>query len=481
MTTKKNNRSREQQAIEQYVCWALDFPSDAVFLRHAYHGSGGFKTGDYLVPHPRETQAKYDRRRFMAYYTNYVRPCVDSFVNPIFKKRPVREYKPNAYFDGFLKNVDSGGSKIDAWMKNAALKARLYGGILAVMDNFPAGNSSQEDAIKNRRYPYLYLVRPEQITDWAVDRFGNLSKVSYKLSYTDIVNGNKVTRTDAWTWTAETWTCDNKDGHTEGENRIHHIPVVPLYGALREDASDGLDVFVQDGQAASLLFPQSAYYQIARCNLAVFNACSELRERNRNQAFSILAYPIKEGDDYVTAQELSAGTSNMLLYAGEAGQPAWLDPASTPSDVLINEIAQIVQEIYRMAERANVTGVQTQTSGLSKEWDNNAGNQTIAGFANSMEEFESCIAELFGLYVGADLEFTVSYNRDYAPVDTAAVLDEATKGLALQTGGLFDKEVRKQAARSMLHDYDPDDLQEVLQDIDQRSDDMSRQNSEGDV
>jgi hypothetical protein len=474
----KNRRavSRERQAIENYVNWQLDFPSDPVFLRDAYHGTGGFKTGDYLVPHPRETQAKYDRRRFMAYYTNYVRPCVDSFVNPIFKEAPVREYTANKFFEAFLENVDSGGSKINRWMKQAALKAKLYGGVLAVLDNFSERSESQADALQNRRYPYLYLVRPEQVTDWAVDRFGNLSKISYKLTYTDIVNGNKVTRTDAWTWTADAWACDNQDGHSEGENTIHKIPVVPLYGAL-QDNDDISDSIVSD-YAASTLFPQSAYYQIARCNLAIFNACSELRERNRNQAFSILAYPIGEGDDYEVASEVTAGSSNMLLYRGGAGQPGYIDPASTPSDVLLNEIANIVQEIYRMAERANVTGVQTQNSGLAKEWDNNTGNQTIADFANNLEEFEARIAELFGLYIGADLAFTVKYNKEYGPVDTSAELDKATKALSLQTGGKFDTEVRKQAARSLFHSYDDSQLNDVLKDIDAQPAIAAQQSSE---
>lgn len=470
----------EKQKVKDGVYWQGDFPDDITFLHDSYYGTGGYKYGDYLVPHPREVVEKYSRRKFMAYYTNYVQPCVDSYVNPIYREAPSREYKGNALFDAFLLNVDGGGTGINRFMKTLALEAKLYGGALVVLDNYAEPSESREDALKNRRFPFAYIVRPNQVTEWVQDRYGNLIKISYRLTYSEIVDNNARNTSDTWTWTDETWSRETNGIKTEGINALGKIPVIPLYGNLKDDETQTTTVTILCERERKTMFPQSAYYQIARCNLAIYNACSELRERNRGQAFSILAYPIADQDDFEVAQEAISGTSNMMLVRGSAGMPQYIDPASTPSDILVQEIQFLVQEIYRMAERANVTGVQAQTSGLSKEWDANVGNQSIADFANSLEDFEKRLADLFGLYVGADLDFKVTYNKDYAPPDISSALAAATQALSMQIGGRFDEEVRKSAARAMFHDFDDEVLNKVMDDIQNRSEEIDRIKSEED-
>jgi len=131
-----------------------------------------------------------------------------------------------------------------------------------------------------------------------------------------------------------------------------------------------------------------------------------------------------------------------------------------------------------MAERANVTGVQQQTSGLSKEWDNQSSNQTIADFAKNLEAFEEKIAEIFGLYIKTNLAFTSKYNDDYGVVDVSTELDKVTKALLLGIGGKFDKEVKKIAARTMLNNQDDKVVNAVIGDIDAQPDDKAYLESE---
>lgn len=461
---KRANKMTEYQIVKNAVPFGGAIPDKNLFLKDAYSGNGGFETGEYLVPHPRESMDKYVRRRFMGYYCNYLKPCIDAHVNPIFKEYPVREYTKNAYFDGFLENVDGKGTKIDRFMKYAAIRAKLYGCVFAVIDNFSELDLDMESALKNRKYPFVYLIRPEQVRSWALDRFGNLTLLKYTMAYTDVVDGNKVSKSVEWTWTAEKWSKVDEHGKTEGVNTIGVLPIVPLYGALFDDDENEL--------------PQSEYYSIAKTNLAIYNACSELRERNRNQAFSLLIYPIGETDDFNEASEIAAGTTDMLLFRGAAGTPAYITPESGPSEMLLNEIKNMIQEIYRMADRANVTGVQEQTSGLSKEWDNQSSNQTIADFAKNLEEFEEKIAGIFGLYIKSDLEFNSKYNDDYGVIDVSAELDKVTKALMLGIGGKFDKEVKKIAARTMLSADDDDVINAVITEIDTKPDDSPYLNAE---
>lgn len=443
-------------------------PETIEFLKDAYSGTGGFADGTYLVPHPRESAEKYAGRCFMSYYCNYVKPCIDAHVNPIFKEYPVREYQANRLADAFLLNIDGKGTKIDRFMKRAAIRAKLFGGILGVVENFAQHEGNMDEAIKNRKFPYVYLVRPNQIRDWVIDQFGNLAMIKYELNYAEYVNDQKINKTVIWTWTKEKFIKEDESGRQEGKNTIETLPVVVLYGALSDEGVDSL-------------IPQSEFYAIARANLALFNACSELRERNRNQAFSLLTYPIAEEDSYETGSEVIVGTSDVLLYKGNAGgKPEYITPDSTPSQVLLDEIKNIVQEIYRMADRANVTGVQEQTSGVAKEWDNQSINQTIADFAKNIEEFEEGIMTLFGLYIKKELEYNSTYNDDYGVVDISAELDKVSKALMLSIGGKFDVEVKKIAAKTMLYAQADEVVNEVMEDIEQQSLDEKYVNSEMD-
>lgn len=462
----KSERSAVMQ-VQQAAAFAQSLPDDYTLLNDAYSGTGGFKDGSYIVPHPREPADKYSRRKYMSYYCNYVKPCVNAHVDPVFREYPVREYKANQYMDAFLENVDCKGTKIDRFMKRAAIRAKLFGSVFIVVDNFSEGAQSVKDALDNRKFPYIYLLRPSQVKDYATDRFGNLSWIKYQLAYTEVEDGEKKNKTVMWEWTRETWKKTDSDGiETKGNNRIGEIPVVALQGAYDEENN---------------LTPQSDFYPIARVNLAIFNACSELRERNRNQAFSVLTYQLGEGDDYEQAQDLTFGTADVLLFPNTAGSaPSYITPPAEPSETLMSEIRMLIEEIYRMSERANVTGVQTESSGLAKEWDHQSLHQTIAEFAKNLEEAEERIAMLAGKYLNAELGYNAKYSDDYGVVDVSAELDKVTKALALAVGGQFDKEVKKQAARTVLKDQEDDVINAVIKEIEQQQDDALYSKSEAD-
>ncbi len=73
-----------------------------------YYGEDGFLDGSYLEKHPRESNEKYTMRKKLAYYLNYLAPCVDAHVAPIFKTLAVREWKVTAesVWKAFTDNVD---------------------------------------------------------------------------------------------------------------------------------------------------------------------------------------------------------------------------------------------------------------------------------------------------------------------------------------------------------------------------------------
>ena len=131
-------------------------------LDDAYRANGMFKTGDALIPHPRETAEKYTRRKNMSYFINYVKPIVDANINLIFKNEPVRKNISSTY-NLFLSDVDGNGTSLTRFMKKAAIRAKLHGVEFIVIDAPIIDETTvvtKKKFIDDRLYPYLYLVSP---------------------------------------------------------------------------------------------------------------------------------------------------------------------------------------------------------------------------------------------------------------------------------------------------------------------------------
>ena len=443
-------------------------------LDNAYRASGGFENGDYLIPHPREKQQKYVRRKNMAYFINYVKPIVDALVNPIFKTDPVRDGMSTIY-ESFVEDVDGNNTSLTRFMKKAAIRAKLHGVEFIVVDMERISSDSiitKRTIIDNRIYPYLYLVSPSQVTGWATNKFGKLVSITYTVTNVTIdSDGNSVYKPEVWTWTESR--CKKTVDGTEVvfDNPIGVIPIIPLYGAIN-DSDD--------------LIPQSDVYAIAKTNFALYNACSELRERNRAQAFSLLTYPIADDDDYDTVdQPLKVGVNDLLMYRASTGnRPEFITPPPDSSEILLNEINFMVKEIYRMASLRMNTDVNTyNVSAVARKIENQQYYQSIAELAQGLQETEKMINKVFNIYMGDNgtRDFNISYNKEYAILDTTEVLNNATSSLALEMTNEYNKEMRKQVARATLADIDTNTLNEIIKSIDNSKESENPLDSEATV
>lgn len=437
----------------------LNDTTEKKLVRDAFFGIGGFNDGAYLCKYDRETEANFMNRKKLAYYFNYTKPMVEGAVDPVFREYPARTTeRQDSRWDAFLVDVDGRGTAIDDFMAKAALDAKLDGSVFIVVDNTTEVANNLKESVDRRLFPYLYKLKQANITNYVLDRFGNLILLEYQNQFQEVQNGVKRTVTESWKWTQEEWRLIKDGIETVGVNQIGVIPVVPLIGANVEEWSD------------NPLKPQSDFTQIAKVNRAIYNACSELRQRNRSQAFSMLTYPVPDGENPELYKDFVTGTNNALLYKG-GSPPSWITPDQSPSDMLRNEIDMLVEGIYRMAERSSVTGVQSQTSGIAKEWDNFTRMQSISAFSKVCERAEERIATIFGLYINVDLGVIITYAKDFGITDTVAELDKITSALDLAIGGRFDTEVKKKAARLVLKDIEDADIQKVVEDIENRSDD----------
>lgn len=413
-------------------------------LKDAYTGSGGFLDGSRLMQHFRESSEKYNQRCKTAYYLNYLKPCVDAHVTPIFKALAIRDYEGTGavLWEAFMNDVDFTGTHIKDLMRRAAIEAKLNGVAFIVMD-MPSDIESEVSTIyslsKDRsKLPYAFIVSPVQIDEIGLDKFGRINKFTYKEP--DRYSEQQfATRT----LTPQGWTLKDSKGETSGNWNLGIVPVVPLFSKEH----DNFDIL-----------PSSDFISIAKTNLAIYNMSSWLSDILINQTFSILVYPAND------ECELIIGTSNALGYPSDAThEPKFIAPASDPANILATNIERLQQECYRMADVVNVTGVRVQASGTAKAWDYQQTNQILADFADRVEAAEKRLAILFKRWVGVEFEYTCNYPNDYsiADVETELANAEVAKGMAF--GDEFNLEVFKKVLTSYLPELDDSHFDELVE------------------
>lgn len=420
-------------------------------LWDSYYGTGGFQTGDYLVKHKREKDENYRERKVIAYYLNYVRPVVNSHVDPVFRTEPAREWQGpgSVLWEKFISDVDKNGSSLTRFMKRAGLIAKLMGVAFIVLDNFKEHTLNVSEAISSRTLPYTYIVSPNRVTSFLTDQYGNLASITY-------TEQDQEGQVNYRTWTSKGWILKDSDGKVveEGKHPLGRVPVIPLFSRPMNQGE---------------MLPISEFYPIAKTNARLFNLCSELDEILRNQAFAVLIYP----DTGKGISSLTLGPNNALGFDGENSRhtPAFIAPPADPSNLLMAQIDRLVKEIYRMAMLTHVTGVQEQKTGVAKAWDFEQTNTALTDFADNCEGVEIEMAKVFSLWVNQDLAYQCNYSDDYSIQDVEQELKEATQALDMQIGGRFDVEVKKKVTAIYLQDLPTEDYDAVIEDIENQSQD----------
>lgn len=449
-------------------------------LRDAYTGGGGFDNGDYLFQHSREDMADFMVRKKMARYSNFVKVIVKALTNPIFKKTIVRDFEENDMLKKFVEDVDGQQTSLNAFMKKATKWARLYGRVFIIVDNYAAEEQAlnRADALNMRRFPYLYMVCPDQITDYETDRTGRFVKLSYKLR----VKRSKGDMTgigdmEEWTWTQTGWECKNGDKVEkvrEGLHGLGEIPVVAL-SAVDEDTNAPL--------------PVPDMLHIAKANRDIFNRDSEKREILRNQCFPVLVYPatrqsaneLKQKDEEGNPLGLTMGTGNMLVVDATAGVlPNFIAPPLEPVQTLQQEIKDIVDDMYRQAGLTSVVGVETKASGVAKQWDFEETTNHLADMAENCELAEVQIFNLFAKWAGIEIkELKIKYPRTFNITDIEDELAKAQQMKALAVGGeVVAREINRKAAEVYFADVDDKRYDEIMADIEETADKSQHTQSE---
>lgn len=419
-------------------------------LKDAYYGTGGFANGLYLDKHIRETQDAYTTRCKTAYYLNYFAPIVNALVDPIFKKKPLRDYKGmgEEVISAFSEDVDRAGTDIQAFMKQCALHAKMYGVAFIVMDNrrnAEDGNVTQEDMMQNRAFPYVYCLDPEYVDSYGVDHAGKITYIRFHeiSSVEDGAVKYRYVEFDQNGWRV----TSDKEGSTSGTYNFGRVPVIPLYSRLLETKT---------------ILPAPELLPIARTAKALYNHCSWLSEILRNQTFPILTIPSLE------QQEVTVGTNNALGYdPTTAHEPGFIAPPSDPANVLQNQIQNLIREMYRMASLSYMNDGVSVSSGIARQWEFERTNQQLANFAGQIQKAENDMMRLFCEWAGITADYSVSYPSEFGIVDVADEINQAQAVLDLGLTDGLKQEVLKKVITAYCPDIPDERFDELVKEVEQ--------------
>lgn len=434
-------------------------PELCKLLYDSYYGEGGFLDGSYIDAHKRETEINYENRKEQAYYPNYIQPVVDSHVNGVFNNKPEREYEENSLFGKFVEDCTGSKVTLDSFMKDAATVAALQGCNLIVIDNDQNHPEDLQSVIDNRSFPYVYMIDREQITDFEADKYNNIVSITYQFTIKNAATGKDVLQRRTWT-TTETILeeCEIVSGTmgskwVEIDRQAHNLNMLPC--RFLNHASN-----VKKDR-----LPTSKFLQPAKMNKAIYNMESEIREIQRQQAFSILTI---QGDPEDKGK-VEVGTHNALYYSKDVqNSPAFIAPSPEPINMLEKSITRLVSEIYRISCVAYTQQFASALqSGESKKWTFHITRQVLEAFANNCEALEKWIGIVFGKYTNSDVNYNVKYSRNYGADDIDTDITNTQAVLDLNIGRKFDLEAKKRLARQYFADSKPEDIDDIVKDLEE--------------
>ena len=418
---------------------AKDYQAQFQLVADALDGGGGFYDFTYLIQHPREPAEKYARRQALAWYDNRLKPACSGFVGYIDKKPPMRDFAGNEFAKAFADDCDKCGNSLSVWLSAFMCHAKARGTMFCLVDSPKERPSSQAEQQDKRAFSYLVMIRPENVSELALDDFGNVLKIRwYDCTGTQTINRY---------WDTESWEVINGDSKESGEHGLGFCPVVP---------------FSEELQVPYV----GSFAQIAAMSKRLLNMHSEKDELERSQTFSILNYVVpKDLRGAVKPADVAAsvGTENLLMSYDTPAQ--FISPADGPLSLYMADILAMELRIDEVALK--VTDSKTAESGVARDMRFQALNAALVAFSTRMEDFERRVWSVFAATMGLPESRTVvNWNKNYSLSDVKTEIENAASVESLGMPDSFKRAQNKRIARLMLADVEQETLDTIIEDID---------------
>lgn len=392
--------------------------SNYEFMTNAYEGTGGFRSGRYLVPHTTELQMFFSRRKQMAFYKNYTMPIIRATIDPVFAndiKRQVlvnEETAPDTmYISQFVKNVTGSGVNMQRFIDKALTLAALHNLGFVVMDNVSAEKiaavKDKKTAVSQRAFPYCFTKTMDHLHSGKLDEMSNIEWIRFYDStekrkkengtYDNVkiyvYYDNTVIRKEE---------ADDKGNFTSIKQTEHGLGVVPVIPVWYE---------VKESKSEDKIETDPPFYDIARINHAIFNKDSMIGSSERAQGFSIFYMQEDKPGTVVIGRH-----NYISLPMATTVPPGFATPSPEILARLVENNEKLREDLFRIAGQKGVDFRSTQPkSGDALEYEFIAQETILARTAARAEELENKIIELFRLYTNEKFDYVLEYPEKFRP------------------------------------------------------------------
>jgi len=382
-----------------------DFRPRWEYLYQSYMGGQEYQDGAYLTRYQLETAAEYQARLRSTPLDNHCASVVQVYNSFLFREEPDRdlgslEGSPSA--ESFLRDADLDGRSLDAFMKDVATWASVFGHcwILVAKPNTGAVTLADEQALGVR--PYLNLMTPLAVTDWNYRRNAQgvyeLDYFKYIEEFTDSGQTIKI-----WTReTIETIEVDTKNrsirSDTVEPNGLGYIPAVCAYNMRSNMRGIGV----------------SDITDIADTQRMLYNINSEIEQSIRIDSHPSL---VKTPE---TQAGIGAGSIIQMPDNLDPGlKPYILDYNGAELGAMLSVKQNLVSVIDKMANTGAIRATESRSmSGVAMETEFQLLNAKLSAKADGLELAEEQIWSIFAHYQGTTWDGEIEYPGSFNIRDT---------------------------------------------------------------
>ena len=409
------------------------------YLLESYVGGYEYKNAQHLLRYSLENAAEYGTRIAQTPYENHCSSVVGVYNSFIFKTPPSRDLgnlQNTPFIEDLLKDADHDGRNFNAFMKDVATYASVFGHSWVVVSKPDVGAQTMADEFAMGVRPYVSMLSPLMVLNWEWER--NITG-KYELSYfkyIEEVNGNDITIRE---WNKEeiyTYSINKeskKFNKTVELNGLGKIPCVPVYnqrsiirGIGKSDITDIAD--------------QAKY---------IYNMLSELEASIRLDSHPSL----------VKTENTLAGTGpGSIIQVSEDLDPG-LKPyilSATGANVnqILDAINHSIESIDKMASLGSMRATEsTSMSGVAMQTEFQMLGSKLAEKAASLELAEENIWRLVCEYSNVEydcfIEYADSFNIRDRDGDLEFLIKARTSGV--QAEG-FQNEISRQIVELVVKD-----------------------------
>lgn len=400
------------QTIDQQIAEALSSNTEYnsyrerwEYLFMSYMGGREYKDGAWLTRYQLETAQEYQARINSTPLDNHCASVVQVYNSFLFREQPEREFgtlENSPAVLSFLQDADLDGRSLNAFMKDVATWASVFGHCWIIVTKPNVGAVTLADEQNTGVRPYVNLMTPLAVTDW---RWRRSVTGVYELVYLKYIEEFADSGQTVKIWTPEevrTIEVDQKNNRVSYDivepNGLGYIPALCAYNLRSSVRGIGI----------------SDITDIADSQRMLYNINSEIEQSIRVDSHPSL---VKTPE---TQAGIGAGSIIQIPDNLDPGlKPYILDYNGAELSAMLDVKRNIVEAIDKMANTGAIRATESRTlSGVAMQTEFQLLNARLSAKADSLELAEEQIWSIFADYMGTEWTGHVEYPGSFNIRDT---------------------------------------------------------------